>query len=170
MDTRQTTQQNLTKTLDTSLFPQILHISVSVNTDANERKGEMATHREALSVTYSSFYVPLIITGIASAGIKPAMSYVERRGRSIVPVGVSGAAWCDWAEAIVRANGWTDRHGGAADVLWRRMAGEWGTPYAPYAVAGVQEAIVDALFGADATLAAEMTAAAIAHMSNRRTF
>ena len=121
-------------------------------------------------VTYSPFYVPLIVCGLASAGVEAALRYVESRRSAAMPAGVGTSTWCDWAEAVAVANGWTETPGDAfAEALYRRMVSGlpgWGRPGLPYAPATVQTAIVEALFRHDALLGSAMTEAAIRYMGS----
>jgi hypothetical protein len=121
--------------------------------------------KAAMRMTYSPFYVPLIASGLAAAGITGALDYIEARGARLVPAGVAGGDWCDWAEALATANGWTDAKGGRATVLYYRMTHVWGTPGYPYAPADVQTNLVEALFKYNALLGQAMTKAAIKYMA-----
>lgn len=121
--------------------------------------------RRALSTTYSPFYVPLMVSGLAAAGVGRALGFVESRGQAIVPTGVAVDDWCDWAEALALANGWTST--GSAESLYRFMTSglpHWGTPSCPYAPAQVQLGTIDALFRRDARLGTAMTVAAVHYM------
>lgn len=116
-------------------------------------------------MTYSFFYVPLIVSGLAAAGVEGALEYAERRGAALIPRGISPDVWCDWADAMAAANSWMAR--GAADALFERMTSgslHWGTARNPYAPDVVQLQAMDALFRHDAQLGTVITAAAIAHI------